>query len=68
MRNEILYASTGGIFEIISGLTEELERYYKTVFRLIIIYSLIYPYKNKKSPFIQNALNSYLSVMMDIKL
>lgn len=68
LRNEILYASTGGIFEIISGLTEELERYYKTVFRLIIIYSLIYPYKNKKSPFIQNALNSYLSVMMDIKL
>ncbi|MBU3015291.1 hypothetical protein KO488_11015 [Poseidonibacter lekithochrous] len=68
LRNEILYANDKGRTVIINGLDVELEKYYKVVFKLIIIYSLIYPYRKKKSFFIQNALNSYLSVMMKVKL
>lgn len=67
LRNEILYANDRGRIVIKDGLNEGLEKYYKTVFKLIIIYSLIYPYKNNKSNFVQNALNSYLFVLLKIE-
>lgn len=67
LRNEILYANDRGRIVIKEGLDDGLEKYYKTVFKLIIIYSLIYPYKKSKSDFVQNALNSYLFVLLKIE-
>lgn len=67
LRNEILYANDRGRIVIKEGLDEGLEKYYKTVFKLIVIYSLIYPYKNNKSNFVQNALNSYLFILLKIE-
>ncbi|MCG3661664.1 hypothetical protein [Aliarcobacter butzleri] len=67
LRNEILYANDRGRIVIKEGLDDGLEKYYKTVFKLIVIYSLIYPYKNNKSNFVQNALNSYLFILLKIE-
>lgn len=65
-RNRILYADTEGTIKITAGIDTELDRYYNTVFKLIKIYGLIYPYKYKKSNFIQNTLNAFLFMMMEL--
>ena len=67
-RNKILYAQNDGRIEISSGLDDELNKYYNSVMKLIIIYSLIYPHKKDKSDFIQNVINAFLFVMLDISI
>lgn len=66
LRNELLYANTDGLPSITNGVLKELQKKRNEVMILIRIYSLIYPHK-KKSLFVQQALNSYLRMMGDIK-
>ena len=63
LRNEILYASTNGIPKLDEDIDSLFDTYHKTVFRLIRVYYLIYPYKKEKFEFVQNAIDAYISMM-----
>ncbi|OHD96892.1 MAG: hypothetical protein A3E21_04980 [Sulfurimonas sp. RIFCSPHIGHO2_12_FULL_36_9] len=67
-RNKIIYAETKGILKFNEPIDAELDRYYKIVFRLIRIYCLIYPYKNEKSDFLQNAIDAYVFMMNEMEM
>jgi hypothetical protein len=63
LRNEILYAKTDGIYQILDGLDAEIKNYWELFFKFTVIYGFIYPYKNQKSLFIQQVLDSFIKLM-----
>lgn len=67
-RNKIIYAEPKGTLQYNGSIDTELDQYYNRVFGLIRVYSLIYPYKNNKSEFIQNTIDAFVFMMMDLEI
>lgn len=65
-RNQVLYAQTDGIPNVIA-INGFLEKRREVVISFLRIYALIYPY-TEKAIFVQQALNCFLSVMGQIEL
>ena len=63
-RNLLLYAGPQGGTRIKEGTIEKIiDEHYDIVFKFIRIYGMIYPYKNDKPVFVQQALNAFLIMM-----
>jgi len=68
-RNILLYASSQGVAKIKEGTIEKIiSEQYDIVFKFIRIYGLIYPYKNDKPVFVQQALNAFLKMMENLSI
>ncbi len=67
-RNKIIYAEPNGILKVTGFIDDELNCYYERVFKLIRIYSLLYPYKNEKFDFVQNAIDAFVFMMNEIEI
>lgn len=66
LRNELLYAQSAGIPEIIGNIDSHLRKRKNIVFIILRVFSLIFPYKGK-ALFVQQALNAYLTMMGEIE-